>query len=585
MAKKHSLFDDLKLYNEKGIYPLHMPGHKRQMSLPGLPAMYDYTEVEGTDDLHHPDGILKESMERTAQVFGSDRTWYLVNGSTCGNLAGVSAICPLKGELIVARNCHRSVFHALELRNIIPHWVYPMYDEDYGILGSVAPEDIEKLLEKYPASRGVVITSPTYEGVVSDIASIAEVCHKHRVPLFVDEAHGAHFGLVESADFPDSAIHKGADLVVQSAHKTLIGLTQSAFLHLKSDYIKEQDIDRFIDIYETSSPSYPLMMSLDACTELVLNHGEEIFRRWSRMLSDFDDRIMGLKHLRVFSHGINRKAAWYGDSINERLLCSTTCETSNKTDINPDICFDELDHEIKATINTQSICKRNNTFFEFDNSKILINCRYTPLTGESLMALLRDRYHFELEMSLSDNALAMTGPGDDPDEIMRLAEVLLEIDKDIDHGQFYLVKEEVDSEIVHVHSAATCSNQGNSRPLDSGTEHVHSEESDGLKKNQSPCARKSSEMLYEKLLSDESRQIMTLQEAVEAEGSCIKLDAAEGHISGEYIYCYPPGIPLVVPGEKLEKDLISTIKALVQTGCRLHFTKSKENDENVFVTV
>ncbi len=553
MTQKHNLFETLKLYNEKGIYPLHMPGHKRQMSLPGVSTGYDYTEVDGTDDLHHPEGILRDAMERAAHVFGADRTWYLVNGSTCGNLAGVSAICPLNGELIVARNCHRSVFHALELRNILPHWVYPMYDEDYGILGSVDARDIERLLETYPGSRGVVITSPTYEGVVSDVASIAEVCHKYNVPLFVDEAHGAHFGLVESAGFPDSAIHRGADLVVQSAHKTLVGLTQSAFLHMKSAYVKEQDINRFIDIYETSSPSYPLMMSLDACTELVLKHGEEVFGRWSQMLFDFDERVKELKHLRVLNHGKSQAALGKYDSGYDNIF----------------------DHGLKGTLNKQFESKKTSPYYDFDKSKILINCRYTPFTGESLMELLRNRFHFETEMSLSQNVLAMTGPGDDPEQIIRLGEVLLEIDREIDDKTYSPDAVDIVPTIKHTPSDATDKLQ-HRQCLDSRDVLYGCNAGDDI------ASRGKSGVPYEKILSDKIIQTTTLQKAVETVGSCIELDAVAGYISGEYIYCYPPGIPLVVPGERLEKNVINKIKQLFHFGNKLHFTNSGDSTEDIY---
>jgi len=504
MDQKHSLFDNLKKYNEKGIYPLHMPGHKRRMLVPGISTEFDYTEVDGTDDLHHPEGILRDSMERTASVFGAGRTWYLVNGSTCGNLAGVSAMCPVKGELIVARNCHRSVFHAIEIRDIMPHWIYPDYDKDYGVLGGIDPQDVSRLFDKYPNSRGVVLTSPTYEGVVSDVASIAEICHAHGVPLFVDEAHGAHLGLVDAAGFPRSAIQCGADLVVQSAHKTLIGLTQTAFLHFKSSFLDVDNISRYIDIYETSSPSYPLMMSLDACTEMILKQGDEIFGRWAEMLYEFDERVRGLRHLRVMCHG--------RDTVD--------------------------DH----------------TFYAFDKSKLLINCRYSPFTGEDLVHILRDRFGFELEMQLSDNALAMTGPGDDHQAIMRFADALLEIDNEID-GEIYskigsIIDSKIDGEI---------------------------DKADGTQKGtDTPSA------VYQSVLLQDIEQAATLFDAMEAEGESVDIKDAMDRISGEYIYCYPPGIPLIVPGEKLHYDNIGSLMELQKAGCKLRFTRSSEKENQIY---
>ena len=558
MKQNKSLFEELKSYNEKGIYPLHMPGHKRGMSLPGVPIAYDFTEVEGTDDLHHAEGILKDSMERTARVFGADRSYYLVNGSTSGNLVGISAMCPLNGELIVARNCHRSVFHALELRNITAHFVYPDFDSDFGIFGGVSPEAVEKLFIKYPDSKGVVLTSPTYEGVVSDVRAIAEVCRRHGGVLFVDEAHGAHFGLVKSSGFPENAVQCGADISVQSAHKTLIGLTQTAFLHIKKGLVDESKVERFIDIYETSSPSYPLMLSLDACTELVLHEGEKVFGDWAETLRLFDERIKSLRHFRVLCHGTDDFHA--------------------------------------------------HGFFDFDKSKLLVNCKKTHLDGEKFMAIMRERFGFELEMQLSQNALAMTGPGDDREQILRFASALLTLDREEEDGRNLhrtshdgtipmtdrkdksplaersnigendeLISLENDRDINQETAKYSSGNDrdvnretakypsGNGRDVNQET----SMSSDG---NMGKISNTGSD--YMSLMSAELRQAVTIQHAVEAESETVEISEAAGRISSEYVYCYPPGVPLVVPGEILDKRCVAGLLSLMEKGYSLRFTKS-----------
>ena len=549
MEKRQNLYKDLSHYLEKGLYPFHMPGHKRNFDIPGVsmmdevldecdnvfyhescisdtraadntglinhrntsknqnreqsdfrrnPISFDLTEVSGTDDLHHPEGILKSSMERTACVFGADRTWYMVNGSTCGNLAGISSICPKNSELIVARNCHRSVFHALELRNITPHWVYPKFDKEFGILTDIDPDSVKELLEKYPESRGVVITSPTYEGVVSDIKAIAEICHTHGVPLFVDEAHGAHLGLVESAGFPDSAIKCGADLVVQSAHKTLIGLNQTALLHLKGELINPKTIERNLDIFETSSPSYILMLSLDACTEMILEKGEEVFSGWSHMLAVFDEKIKGLRHFKVLCHG--------------------------------DDCLNDHD------------------FVSFDKSKILVNFSNTHFTGDSLAELLHERYHFEFEMQQGENLLAMTGPGDEEAALIRLAEALKELDREEDDFR------QKNPGVNH----STCILTDSQEDLSAGL-------MTGSHEDISICWLIASE------------QVTTLQEATEAEAEEVAFDDAGNRISGEYVYSYPPGIPIIVPGERLTAEKLDRLKKMSQEGYDLNFTGFSKN--------
>ena len=241
---KSILYRQLERYCSFGPYPFHMPGHKRcLMPQEGRPYGWDVPEVEGTDDHHEAEGILKEAMDRTAELFGAGRTWYLVGGSTCGLLAGIRALAPRESRILVARNCHKSVCNAIELGNLRPCWLMPpMLPE--GICGSIPPETVKKALEENPDAACVVITSPTYEGVISDIKAIADICHEKKVPLLVDEAHGAHLGL--QPGWPDSAVHLGADLIVESVHKTLPSLTQTALLHLgKNSLADPEEVERF----------------------------------------------------------------------------------------------------------------------------------------------------------------------------------------------------------------------------------------------------------------------------------------------------------------------------------------------------
>lgn len=175
----------LEEYTQKGLYPLHMPGHKRRMEMaPGLPWGWDVTEVPGTDDLHDAQGILAQAMERTAALYGARKTWYLVNGSTGGLLAGIHALAPAGSTVIVARNCHKSVYHAVELRGLSVHWLLPEADTAFGIYGSVTPASVAAALEQCPQAKCVILTSPTYEGVLSDVRSIAALCHGHGIPLW-----------------------------------------------------------------------------------------------------------------------------------------------------------------------------------------------------------------------------------------------------------------------------------------------------------------------------------------------------------------------------------------------------------------
>lgn len=365
------LEQQLKAYTEKNQIPMHMPGHKRRISVTSaVDSSLDFTEVEETDDLHHASGILKDAMARTAQLYGAERTWYLVNGSTCGNLAGVFALTHEGDEIIAARNLHRSLFHAFQLRNLKVHWLMPPYLKDYETYGSLNPEDVKEAIRKYPSSRAVILTSPTYEGIISDIRSISAAAHDHGIPVFVDEAHGPHLGFDA---FPQGALQAGADLVVQSPHKTLFSATGTAWLHLKGNRVKPEEVEKQLGIFETSSPSYPLLMSLDGCSTAWAAHHQEYTESWLNNIRLFEEETVGMRHMRILEHpAVSR----------------------------PDISA-------------------------FDPGKLLI---HSSIPGSKLAAILHDQYRFTMEMAVGHNVLAMTSAADDPEEILHFAKALQDID-------------------------------------------------------------------------------------------------------------------------------------------------------------
>ena len=489
--KKSRLHKDIEKYLSQGISPLHMPGHKRTLAPDqGLPYEWDVTEVEGLDDLHAAGGILRKAMERTAALCGADRSFYLVNGSTAGNLAGVFAMVKRGDEIIMARNCHRSLFHIVQLLGLRVHWLLPPMVEGYAIPGAIRPQDVAKALSQHPASRAIILTSPTYEGVVSDIAAIAALAHEQGVPLLVDEAHGAHFGLFMESGFPDSAIHQGADLSVQSYHKTLPSLTQTAVIHLTSRLIDEIKLQQGLAIFETSSPSYPLLVSLDACTEYLLEKGAEAFRRWRKNLEAFDQEIASLQYVKVLCHGKETDAD-YG-------------------------------------------------FFGYDSSKILINAKDAGLTGPALQDVLRNTYQLETEMTMGDNVLAMTGPVEESAALQHLTQALCHID---DKGK----------ELAEAN----------------GNREVAPSTADGF--SAQPLS------VQESLLSTLPEPVLSIAEALEQEASPLSFSSAAGHICHEYVYCYPPGIPLLIPGERIRQETIHWLVEMEKRGSSLRYTESADN--------
>ena len=295
-----NIFHKLLNYCNEDFVPMHMPGHKRnieQFSM-GNPYGIDITEVDGFDNLHNPTGLIVDSMNCTAKMYGAKNTFYLVNGSSAGLLTAISAVAKRGHKIIMARNCHKSVYNAVYLNELYPVYVYPDSVNDLGINSQISADNVEKLLEENKDVSAVIITSPTYEGIISDISAISEVVHKLGIPLIVDEAHGAHFHFHKA--FPDSALDMGADIVVQSIHKTLPAFTQTALLHVKGNLIDINKIRRYLDMYQSTSPSYILMAGIDNCMDFLRTKGPDMFHRYVMNLKAFRVNIKKLDHIKLF---------------------------------------------------------------------------------------------------------------------------------------------------------------------------------------------------------------------------------------------------------------------------------------------
>lgn len=481
-----SLLGRLTAYSESDFYPFHMPGHKRaDLDFPN-PWSVDITEIEGFDNLHHPEGILKELQESAARLFGAGKSFLLVNGSTCGLLSAVSACVKRGGKLLMSRNCHKAAYHAVYLRDITPVYVLPK-PTDFGIMGSLDPEDVERTLDTQPDIRAVLVVSPTYDGVVSDIEKIATAAHRHGVPLIVDEAHGAHFPFGEGHLFPKSALCRGADVVIQSLHKTLPAFTQTAILHLQSGLVDESALRRFLGMYQSSSPSYLLMASMEQCMELIRREGSRRFADFERLLNQFYETCGGLSHIRLF------------DGAGE-----------------PN-CFD------------------------WDHSKILISASDLGLSGQDLYRILLKKYHLQMEMASDHYVLALTSLMDRPEGFKRLAEALFQIERD--------------------YAPAAAQLRGQCAPAPPGD--LRQTERQGA-----PAAPVTTR-LYGGDICRIPRLAMTPAQAIELPGQSIPLEESAGAVSQEYICPYPPGIPLLAPGERIDETLLETILRLRAEGFAL----------------
>jgi len=255
----------------------------------------DLTEVGGLDDLHDAQGVIAEAQMLAADAFGADRTFFLVGGTTAGILATILSMCRYGDLLAVQRHSHQSVFHACRLAGVQPVYLGSCLDPDTGLDSGIDLRQLEEVLRCFPQIKGVVITSPSYFGVVQPVEAIAAICHEHGVPLVVDEAHGAHLHF--SDRLPLSAMQAGADVAVQSTHKMLSAMTMSSMLHVKGDAIDPEDLVTWLRVIQSSSPSYPLMASLDLARRYMMTRGREELSRVIGAALHLRERMSKLAHL------------------------------------------------------------------------------------------------------------------------------------------------------------------------------------------------------------------------------------------------------------------------------------------------
>ncbi len=453
-----------KLYEikEKGKYPMHMPGHKRSEKMQkygnelGLPYEFDITEIDGYDNLHAPEGILKGLCENAAALYGAKYAYPLVNGSTAGLISAIGACTQSNKKVIVSRASHKSVYSAIEIFSLDPTYIYPEICDDTGIVASITPEKVEEAFAETPDASAVIITSPTYEGVISNIREIAQVVHSRGAYLVVDCAHGAHLRFCENEYLPKSDIQY-ADIAVVSLHKTLPALTQCALCLNFSDVAAELDerIRHFLSIFMTSSPSYILLSSIDKCLSIVKNHGDKLFAEYAQALSAFEDKLSSLENIFVLGYG--------------KFKLSDNVFGLDKGKINV-FCSDLVD-------------------FAGNNVTADVLAKFLRLNG------------FEPEMVSHNYLILMTSIMDDANMLLKLADLLCHFDKwckkaDCPQGFFAYPK---------------------------------------------PCVK------------------MRIADAQNCDYEKLEAEKSQGCISLDYIMCYPPGIPVVCPGEEITKEVVEFI--------------------------
>lgn len=364
----------------------------------------------------------------------------------------------------MSRNCHKAAYHGVFLNRLRVEYIYPQIIEEFGIQGGLVPEDVEHVLKTDHDIQAVLVVSPTYDGIVSDVEKIVEICHGCGIPLIVDEAHGAHFRYHKG--FPVSALDLGADVVIQSLHKTLPAFTQTSILHVKGDLVDRERLEHYLQIFQSSSPSYLFMAGMERCL---------------KFMEEKTEMTGGRSRMDQFYHRLVKLRKELGAMKRLRLL--------------------------------EEDSKGKNGVYDLDISKVIISARGTGINGEELGEWLRRDYHLEMEMCAAEYVTAITTVMDTEEGLRRLRNALLEIDGKL-------------------------------------SDRVESQD----------CGKKNQR--YE--LKPET--VMSIADGWEQADKKISLEDSVGRISGEYIYLYPPGIPFVVPGEKISQEVVDLVKRYQKCG-------------------
>ncbi|WP_043931817.1 aminotransferase class I/II-fold pyridoxal phosphate-dependent enzyme [Bacillus sp. EB01] len=453
------LYTALHLHNLKNYVSYHVPGHKNGFVQSNINEDYfsaimkiDATELAGLDDLHSPESVILEAEQLLAELHGVKKSFFLVNGSTAGNLAMILAVCKENDRMIVQRNCHKSVMNGLQLAKARPIFIEPNYINSWDVAGGISREAVIQAIREYPDAKGVIVTYPNYYGMADSIREIVDEAHKYGIPVLVDEAHGAHFSA--GGSFPEPASSQGADIIVQSAHKTLPAMTMGSYLHVNSSLVSIDKIKEKLQFLQSSSPSYPIMASLDIarCYLSGYNHNDLGFLM--DQVSSFRRKLSQIKQITVLDY------PGEGDLL--KVTIQSACQLSGF----------ELQRELeKAGIYTELADSKNVLFV-------------LPLLKKGMF------YPFE-------------------DTVQRINAILSPYEQIINHKATIKIGRQSHSKLS---------------------------------------------LTYKKM--EESDFILS------------KIIEAEGMIAAETIIPYPPGIPIIIKGERLQGDIIKRLMEMKQNGAR-----------------
>lgn len=510
----------LEKYIEKGTYPWHMPGHKR---LPlekmenfwnGVYA-HDFTEAKDLDDMHEPEKFIADSLAEMKKVYGTFATYMLVNGSTSGLMTAIHATCHRGDVILAARNCHKAVYNAICMLELEPEYIVPDYvdmrwhcganqsmsdkmtdacgkddcetreetdirgegdretPERTDILGDISPDKLERAINTMIVDgrkpSAVIITSPTYEGVISDIGTLAEITHRYGIYLIVDEAQGAHLNFMEGHE---TAMAQGADIVIESLHKTMPALTQTSLLHVMDPKLDER-VRRYLQIFQTSSPSYIFMQSMEKAVAFGANNRAG-FVEYGRRLEIFAEKCDSLRNIRLFRPGVN---------VSKNDEGCSACKV-----------FDHDEGRLVFVVRPGTVDGSGQIF-----------------TGVMLADILADRYGLIVEMASVSYVICISSVVDSADSYDILFRAIEEIDNGLEYRSI------VDG----------------SRAMD---------------------------------IISGRRSAVVPGKAWDETSEMVPLELSVGRISGAFVYAYPPGIPVLAPGEIVDERAVCGIDTMIRSG-------------------
>jgi arginine/lysine/ornithine decarboxylase len=460
------LIDALKACTTRSHAPFYTPGHKHGAGISPLLTdligkdvfRADLTELAELDNLFTPQSVILAAQELAAEAFGAEKTWFLVNGSTCGIEAAILATCRMGEKIILPRNVHSSVISGLILSGAIPIFINPVYNSDLDIAYSITPEALKAALVQHPDTKAVLIVYPTYNGICGNLPAFVHLTHQYNIPLIVDEAHGAHFHF--HSQLPISALTAGADLTVQSIHKTLGAMTQASMLHFQGKRIDIDRVNKALQLVQSTSPSFILLASLDAARQQMAIHGEK--------------------------------------------LMSQTLELAEEARIK----INQIPGLSTPLINS----KKSPEFMELDQTRLTVNVSKIKFTGFASEEILDKRFHVTPEFSSWQNLTFIISLGNTKTDIQKLIQGF--------------------NNLTHV------------IPLTSECQ---------------PC-NNINDAIIASIMSISPR------EAFFANSEVIPIAETQERICAEIICPYPPGIPVLMPGEIITKSALEYLQEIQNMG-------------------